>query len=251
MKVKTLSPGAARKKYDDWMNGDYSLTDLPGDYQLLRSKLCTFYKKARTEAAAKPGDSTRRLNYLTDALFGLKLYMYLKDQTWFSLRNAADPAFWRFMNVAVVPDILKERWGNSPDHFYAKPQRLYLSVLWWYVHFAWGGDEKSTYALLVSPNMNTDVIQGIVERPGRLGTYVEVMRKILFYYGCLKPEVIRSRQNGRQQDVFRSVMTLNTARLKTTDPDFYRHGPKSYAYDLFLELGFTKYDFTQKKRSSA
>lgn len=217
---------------DDWNGQD--LCELDADYSLLRTDLIALWEDVKNEIQ----DGKK---YLSDLKFGVKLKEYFDAKDWFNLRLAADIDFWRYLSVCVVPNLVYERWGDkAEDHFWKKPQRIWLRSIWWFAYLGWKTDAADTYDLLKGDMFNTDIIQGTVERTGRKGTPIKVYKKILHTYAKLKVSTIKdftSSTEGKSDTLYRSIMRLNTAKIIVVEPELYEDGVKGYVNSLFKNLG--------------
>lgn len=194
---------------------------LSDDFIELRNELLT----ARDEIFTQYNlDVVNKLDYKFDLHFGIKLYQILNEKIGFTQRVASDDSIWMYLSIRVIPDVVHARWGLNEDHFYKMSRRIWLKTIWWYIHLAWMGDERSTYKLL--ENNNTDTILQLVERPG-IGYYVDLYREIMLQYPKFK---------GTSRDIFRKVLKLNTARLITVSPELVEGGTQSYVSNLFKEV---------------
>lgn len=164
-------------------------------------------------------DNAEKLDYDFDVAYGFKLYEILNENVGFNNREASNNDFWNWLSVRVIPDVVHSRWGNSPEHYFQRPTRTWLKVIWWYIHICWDGSEEATYELI--KNNTTDTIQGLIERPG-IGYYVDVYHEIMKRY-----------KDYQDRNLFRRVMKLNTARLMTTSPELVDGGIEAYVEDLF------------------
>lgn len=173
-------------------------------------------------------DSANRLDYQFDLLFGLKLYQILNDKIGFTNRVATNDEVWRYLSICVIPDIVHSRWQMNADHFYKLPRRIWLKVIWWYIHLSWKDSEIETYNIL--KDNSTDTILQLVERPG-VGYYTDVYREIMLQY---------ANHTDSSRNIFRHVLKLNTARLMTTSPELVDGGIKAYVEELFNSVGEEK-----------
>lgn len=236
----------ARRRFEDWRAGEKLQLRLNDDYVIIRQKLFALKSEADSQAALICEHSRDRITYTEDILFGIKLYEWLNEQPWFSLRIAADPGFWRYLAVAVAPDLIKQRWGTrSIERYFSRTTRIYFGSLWWYVHLSWNENSQKTQTLLLSPNMTSDTITNLVERIGSFGIYVEVYRKIMFCFSKLNKVIMIDRKRASARDIFRSVMKLHMAKASTIDPIFFSDGPMGYVLSLFKEAGLDESDFNQ------
>jgi hypothetical protein len=236
MEINRLSRGEAEKAMSEWIDSCPQLPVLNGDYTVLRNDLTNLFRSVMKEAEAK-GFKLR--DYYTDAQFGLLLYMYLSRKNWFSLRLAADDGFWRYLSLKVIPDAVAVRWGKDNDsHYWSTPGRVWLKQIWWYVYLSWTNDEITTRKILESPNCSTDTILNFVERTGKKGTCVDAYRWIIYLYSMIPPcWVSEYKKRGKNHDLFRVVMKLNTARMMVAEPALCAGGYKGYAEKLFRDAG--------------
>lgn len=237
MEIRKLSRGEAASAMQEWNASYPAFPSLNGDYAVLRSDLTTLFQAVVNKVEAK-GAAVR--DYYTDAQFGFLLYTYLSKQSWFSLRLAADDGFWRYLSLKVIPDAVAARWGKDNDsHYWSTPGRVWLKQIWWYVFLSWTGDEVTTLRILESPNCSTDTILNFVERTGKKGTCVEAYRWIIQFYSLIPPQMISDyKKKGKNHDLFRVVMKLNTARMLVVEPALCIGGCKGYAKKLFRDVGF-------------
>lgn len=237
MDIRKLSRGEAEAAMQEWNASYPNLPPLDGDYAALRDDLTTLFRKV-VKIGEENGISVK--DYFTDAQFGFLLYTYFSRQNWFSLRLAADDGFWRYLSLKVIPDAVAARWGKDNDsHYWSTPGRVWLKQIWWYVFLAWAGDEATTLGVLESPNCSTDTILNFVERTGKKGTCVDAYRWIIRYYSQIPPKMLADyKRKGKNHDLFRIVMKLNTARMLVVEPALCAGGYKGYAKKLFTDAGF-------------
>ena len=206
------------------------------------SKMDPFEQKLRDDLFSRYKAVTEKLNglsiksdYCIDYKFGIELFKYFSSQEWFNLRLAANDGFWRFLSLKILPDIVTERWGaDNEDHFWRKPSRIWLRVIWKYIYLSYQGSIEETEELLKSKNFSTDTILNLVERTGRKGTYVQVYRYNMYFYSKLDLSVISEYKNAHQNaDLFRAIMVLNTAKVVSIEPSLFLGGELEYAKSLF------------------
>jgi hypothetical protein len=166
----------------------------------------------------------------------------------FGLRTASDLGFWRYLSIEVLPDIIylrrsraisdecskisatiklkddmiKELINKNKDDFWAKPLRIWLQRLWWFIHLSWQGDEQSTGQILSS--RSADTILNLVERIGINGYRIDVYR-----------EMIKQTQ-GMSDDQFRKTMVNHTANCAILEPSLYCGGISQYVRDLIKSV---------------
>jgi len=237
MEIKELTRGDAAKAMETWLSTAPAEPVLDDEYMVLRNDLKLLFNKVMEML---DGDSVKSNEYFVDSQFGILLYLYLKKQSWFSVRLASNDGFWRYFSLKVIPETVGKRWGkDNDDHYWSKPNRIWLKQIWWYVYLSWNTDEKTTRKIIESPNCSTDTILNFVERTGRKGTSVETYRHIISIYSKIPAQdLAKYRKNSKNDDLFRVVMKINTARAMVVEPAFYTGGYEGYAKKLFIDAGF-------------
>lgn len=236
MVIKELNRSKALEAMKNWTDSYPDLPAVDPEYEKVRKDLQEF-------AGNVSEGNINKSDYYTDVHMGLHLYDYLWKQKGFTMRVAANDNFWRYMSIKVVPDIVAERWGyDNESHYWSKPSRIWLRQIWWYVHLSWQGNIKSTEQILESGNFSTDTILNLEERTGRNGTYIDVYRMIMYFYGNLPASTIdefnkRIRKNDKHATLFRTIMKLNTAKSVVIDPALYLGGTIEYVKSLYTDAG--------------
>jgi hypothetical protein len=219
---------------NSWRIND-DIIQLDREYQEMREYLVNLYNTIKNEIKDK-----NKKDYLTDVFFGIGLYDYLKKKDWFNLRIASNDAFWRYLSVAVIPDLISQRWGRQKDdYFWKKSNRIWPKTTWWYVYLSYQSTLEDTKKILISSNLNSDIIQGIVERTGKKGTYVDVYREIILQYSNLDNNTIvkyKKLHAFGSDSLFRAIMRLNTARCLVVEPCLVEGGTKKYVELLISDL---------------
>jgi hypothetical protein len=211
MKWSTLNTILSRRRHDELTaGGSFSAAELTTHYESLREKLMNEIPCF--------GEGIGAGTY--DVATGLALYRIL-GEAGMNVRFAADDGVWRFLSLRVVPDLVVARWPNaSAERFWRVRSRIWLRAIWWLIHLSWQGTEEKTRAVLV--DATTDTLLQLVDRAGKGGFRVELMRALL-----------RERSRRKfSQDQFRALMKLNTARLTVTEPWFCEGGIAGYAREL-------------------
>lgn len=236
MEIKRLNRGEAEQAMSEWVASFPQLPALDSDYTILRNDLSRMFQTVMTDVELQ---GLKIRDYYTDAQYGLLLYMYLTKKDWFSLRLAADDGFWRYLSIKVIPDVVAIRWGKDNDsHYWSTPGRVWLKQIWWYVYLSWTKDEITTRTILESPNCSTDTILNFVERTGKKGTCVEAYRWIIYLYSFIPPQMVAEyKKRGKNHDLFRVVMKLNTARMMVAEPALCVGGCEGYVRKLFRDSG--------------
>ena len=241
MEILRLNRGESEIAMEEWKNSFPQLPALNKDYTAIRNDLTVLFRSVLDKAEE---EKLKVQDYNTDVQFGILLYQYLKKQDWFSVRLASDDGFWRYMSLKVIPDIVAVRWGKDNDsHYWSTPGRVWLKQIWWYIYLSWKDSEETTRKIVESPNCSTDTILNFVERTGKKGTCVDAYRWIIYYYS-LVPAAALSEYNrrGKNHNLFRVVMKLNTARMMVCEPALCTDGCKGYVKKLFVDAEF---DFNQ------
>ena len=166
--------------------------------------------------------------YKFDCYFGLKLYEILSTPK-FYLRehDATNDAIWKYIQIHVIPDIVKSRVGNNDDAFYKKSNRLYLKRIWWYIHLSmYNGELQNAQSIILDSCNSTDTILQLVDRCGRQGYRVELYREIMKYKSLYKVS----------GDKFRNLLILNNAKVKVVDPYLVNGGIEEYVKKLIGEI---------------
>lgn len=198
----------------------------PPEFAELREDMCRLFSQTLSELGISPEMiPTKNYSYQVDYIFGIKVYCLLNKKYGMTSRTASSPGIWRFLSVQVVPDIIDLRYGNNhPDRYWKKAKRIWLRVLWWYIHLSWQGDETKTADVL--KDNSTDEILQLVDRCGRGGYRVELYREIMRQYAEL--DVVER----RRKQIFRKIMVLTTARVQVIEPGLVCGGESQYVSDL-------------------
>lgn len=197
--------------------------------------LDSFYLKLRRDILQTYNNIDNIVNrptkYEIDVEFGLSLYEKLKNDYNFSLREASNDGIWRYISVVLMPEINVRRFSSfgeesmdfKIDHLYSQTRRIYPKSIWWYIHLSWQGDRESTKHIL--KNNTTDEIMNLVERSGS-GYRVDVYREIMKHFSTISTE-------KRGRNLFRKVLKLNTAKVRTVEPELFENGVEGYVNYLF------------------
>ncbi|MDC0322702.1 DUF6339 family protein [Verrucomicrobiales bacterium] len=220
MKIKSLSISAAQQIWELEEGNPTRLVEdeLKGDEQSVAFLIDEF-------VADHP---EVRAGQLDNAL-GLQLYdSILSLDNGFTLRQAADNGVWRRLALQVVPEHVRSRWpekngSQREQYFWKGSSRLWMKSIWWYCHLSWQGDRESTADVL--ENGTTDTRSALVERPGPGGFRVELCR-----------EIMKRLADIPNEDAFRKIMKLNTAKVRLVEPEFYRGETAGYV-DNLLKTG--------------
>ena len=206
--------------------------DCPDEYKTLQEDIQKLFVCTLSEIGIDPVEIESKNNsYQVDYIFGLKFYQLLNNNYNMNIRAASTDGVWRFLSTRVVPDIVEMRYGlDHPDRFWKKPKRIWLRVIWWYIHLSWQGDEESTREVL--KDNSTDEILQLVDRCGRDGYRVDLYREIMKQYSLIDVA------ERRKEKVFRRMMVLNTAKVQVIEPALVDGGEVTYVDDLCNYFGY-------------
>lgn len=234
-RFKQINREDAQKALEEWVEKGRKTPVLEKDYDDFRRGLLE-----RTKNCEK---NSKGSDYKFDVYFGYNLYIYLEKQSWFNVRLATDDGFWRYLSICVIPDVVASRWKNNiEDHCWKKSQRIWLKTIWWFIYLSFNNTQQETLELLLKPTFNTDIIFNLVERSGKKGFYVDVTRRLMYYYGKITPQQFQSFKHSRKYEsdnLFRALMRLNTVRLPVLDPMLVEGGADGYVRSLFRDFNIT------------
>lgn len=232
MNIKTLSTKQSKIEFDRLFRSDNGTllsmdceSSLDVDYRQIRQELYREYNNLK-QLGYK--------DYQLDYRYSLWFYDYFRNQEWMTERLAANYEFWSFVALKVIPDLVYDRFGAADDkHYYAKGLRIWPYTLYWYSHLSWQGDIESTERILSSSRCCSDTILNLVERPGRYGTFVELYRRIMYYF--VNISAVKPLDSSNSIKLFRSIMKLALAKPQVIDPDLFDGGTSEYAREIVQE----------------
>ena len=201
MKFEELNRESARTLFQsiksNGIPSDY-FDDLSPEYKKIRDDILRF---------AKPKVEK---TYEFDLMFSIKLHDYFSTKNFeeFNEAVASNYDFWRYICLKVVPDIIIQRHGYVDSYFYDKNVRMYIPTMWWYIEMSDQGDYDTTYNVL--KRFSTDYILNFVERPGRDGMYIDVVRYIFRYLNQLPMSTINEKKG--KKTLIRRILLQHTAR---------------------------------------
>jgi len=210
-------------KIESWKTIEDTLKELDNNSLAERQLLLELHQESKEQLGI---EFVEGHEYRYDLAFGLKMYERLK----ISPRTASDNRYWIHKGVYVVPDIVFWRWGpRAHDRYYKISSRIWLKVIWWYIHLSWQDSTEETFRIL---EMNsTDTIVQLVERSGTQGYRLKLCRVLMRHYHqyCMK--------SGKSEaEFFRRLMKLNTARLAAIEPALCEGEEEGYVRKLFADL---------------
>lgn len=174
-----------------------------------------------------------------DPVIALGLYYSLLPLKagYVSLRMASDDDIWRNLTMRCIPDFVAQRWGmEQSTHFYSMNQRNWLKAAWWYGHFSDIEFEnetpekrnKASDKMLKKIVKHSDLIQGLVERPGKRGYNIALNRALLAR--------IAQEDLCKNVDKIRRLLVLNTAACKMSEPALHASGIEGFVNGLVSKL---------------
>lgn len=250
-KWESLSKRASEDRIDGWENlpeegfwqmlaawKQHEIDGCPDVYMGLREKLVSAYEEIKEQIEHDPAlNKSATKTYQLEYRYALRIYRILNEEG-LTVRNASDDGVWRFLSIAVVPDIVYDRWKDekkpqyfNPDRFYAGTRRIWLKILWWYVYLCWQGDYEQTEACIATNNANE--ISQLVERSGTGGYRVDLFRGIIGYYDSI-PQSVRI----KEKNLLSRVLQLNIARSQIIEPDLVPGGVSEYIKMLFAYFDY-------------
>ena len=221
MHWKEISKCVSEDLYNDFVREQR--ISCPCDFDELRHQLVTLYDKTR---ASLNQFERHKYEYRLDSQFGIKFYMLMKDKYQLGTRQAGSTGFWRFLSLKVIPDIVADRCGlDHPDKFWRKSRRIWLYVIWWFIHLSWQGNEEKTSEVI--ENLSTDFELQLVDRAGDYGYRLELCRTLMQKISIL---------GWKKQEQFRKLMVLSTAWLQTIEPALYENAERGFVDSLVSHI---------------
>lgn len=220
MNIKSLDRNTAAKIWGDGTNLPNKASDLTEDEKGIR-KSCGIVLQKLDEYS----------EYDLDWRFACDVYFdILPLKSGFTIRQASNDDIWRRLSIAVIPDFTARRWPIKngrfqADHFWIKPQRIWLKCLWWYAHLCCQSADRNATEKCMQRG-NTDVIQNIVERPGPGGFRVDLCREIMKRLG---DDSLRSKD-------LRRVLKFNTSTILLVEPELWENGVPGYVDYLIQSI---------------
>ena len=221
--IKTLNMSEAAKRMNLWKedSSTYLENELDNDYKNMRMQ---FVREFDTI------NQNENKEYNKDYKFGLFLYKYM-DESGFTVRQASNDDVWRFLSLCVIPDVIAKRWSKvSEDRYYKSSNRIWLKTIWWYIYLSFNESLERTEEII--KNNSTDEILNLVDRAGKKGYYVDLYRKIMYYYW-----IARNIDKDIGTKDFRRIMVLHTAMCCNTEPALCIGGVDGYVRMIFDKLG--------------
>ena len=190
-------------------------------YSPIRAELCSAYESIPSGLSS----------YQFDVEFGLKVYTCLIKHG-MTAADASNDGVWRYLQMKVLPDLIYRIWVHktgdihiNESRMWKKSPRLYLKVLWWFIHIVWDTDEVRTRSHL---NNSCDISQ-ITDRT-TMGYRINVYKAILHVYGDLEEKQISKRLLSR-------VLMLNSSYCSFLEPELLGIDLNEYVRSLYRELG--------------
>lgn len=221
MEWKEYSREEAKYRFDELQEGVKE--EIPQEYSELKLQLSQAFR----EALKLVGNDIKNNRYKFDCYFAIMIYKIFNQGKYaIKERDASNDNIWRYIQMVVIPNIIHERWGWNPQRFYEKGNRIYIKILWWYVHLSWNNSEFETLNILLDEVNSTDTIAQLVERIGENGYRIEVYRDIM-------RKKSKYKLNANE---FRKLMVLNSARTKVINPYLLSDGEAEYVDNLIKDV---------------
>lgn len=198
-----------------------SYSNLKPPYSAIREKLVDLFGM---------DEGRTRYTYSFDFEFGLGMYKYLRFEQNMSETDASNDDIWRYIQIKVVPDLIMKRWPMTngtinAKRLYQNPSRIYLKVLWWYIHMLWEKDEKTTR----SYKAQVDISQIIDRSGGAEGTPIELYWEILHVYAKVDP--------SKRTNLIEKILMLDVSYRTVIEPELTGKGIHDYVIGLYKEQG--------------
>jgi hypothetical protein len=218
-----MSDAEFQNLIDHWAKFDTIEND-PA-YDDYRQELLRAFQDALVETEGK-------MTYLLDLRVGICLYQLMPLGKDFSLIDANNDDYWRYISVKVMPDITYLRYPDpakgdiriNSKRFYRGTRRIWLKTLWWYIHLSWQGSPEATFEVL--KDNATDNINKLIETPGK-GYRLSLYRQIMRAYAATSPHKAKD---------FAAVTKLNNAKCISVEPALIYGGEPAYAKQLVSEV---------------
>lgn len=225
--IGELSRKDAAEKFAELSKSNFQNILVSKENEKLRNDVLEF-----SDSFIMQSTNMNKLSYKYDLYLALYFYKKINEIYNFSEREAAQDDKWRYISLVILPDLVYKRWGDKESRFYDHSTRMYFKSLWWYIHLSWQGSESKTLEIL--QDNTTDHVSQLVERAGNYGYRITLLREIMHYYGEIEelPIGVSDRTN-----LFRKIMKLNTAWVKTMEPSLHFDGVKGYVKELFDYFG--------------
>lgn len=116
---------------------------------------------------------------------------------------AATLSIWHFLNLVLIPDIIKWRWGDSKDHFIS-PRRNYLGTQWWRYYLF----NITKHTLQKYMQMSDRDVADLYERTNSRGLPEHIANISLWF-----EELDRNNNSGKSQELYREVLKVYNSKL--------------------------------------
>lgn len=116
---------------------------------------------------------------------------------------AASLPMWHFLNLYLIPDVIKWRWGENKDHFISS-RRNYLGTQWWRYHLF----NVTKHSIKKYMQMNDRDIADLYERTNSRGLPEHIANISLWF-----EELDKENVSGKSQELYREVLKAYNAQL--------------------------------------
>jgi hypothetical protein len=200
MRLERLGTGAAKQRFER-LRADHFPPPTAGAESELRNSLDRLLPAAFTALSA----------FSKDLELGIALHRVL-SAVGATPRDTSDEAFWRWVALAVIPDLCRSRWALSERHFLG-PHHCWPMQCWWFVELTCGRDLTDPAVEVAfrasHAKSSTDTIQALLDRPGQ-GYRVAWTRELFRQY---------SAGPRQHQDYLRRIMKYATAVCSRGEPE--------------------------------
>ena len=169
--------------------------------------------------------------YDFDLTLAISLYEYMQGLG-MTVIEASNDGIWRYIQMKVIPDQIHRRWKPTDgqineSRYWKRPWRIYLKILWWYVHLSY--NESLDYTREMLKNNSSNDISQLVERSGE-GYRIEYTREIMRRFGLLEPG-----QHGK--DTLSHILMMNNVLCTRVDPELNGQSIEEYVDGIFKRCG--------------
>lgn len=221
-----LTKVEAKKEYEKLQNNDFKCLEIvDSNFKSLREDIFNSYQNIKNMTGS---------DYLKDLKFALDLFERFKRERWFNCALASNYDFWRYVSIFIMPDIIFDRFGDVPSHYYDKNVRIYPATLYWYINMFKEDTQEKTYEFLSQSCFSTDTILQTIERTGN-ETNAEVLKEILYQYSQLDAKFIKQ-QYGALNIFLRKILILHMAKSLVIIPELFENGIKGYVSMLYNSM---------------
>ncbi len=146
-----------------------------------------------------PSETSKNLLTQMDKEIGEYIYKTMNITPSF----AATLQIWHFLNLCLIPDVIKWRWGDSKDHF-TSTRRNYLGTQWWRYYLF----NITKHTLKKYMEMSDRDVADLYERTNSRGLPEHIANISLWF-----DELDKNNVTGKSQELYREVLKEYNAQL--------------------------------------